>query len=277
MNHFSLIKLNCWSCNASLPDSAQFCPKCGAKQHDTHVKNENQLKYNLNQSFKQYLSDFLTQTFGFQRTKKLLKLYAQSDVFQKLLEGQIDVLTKEISSAPFHRHQYLMNRNFFPLVHNFVVVYGQQVLDFKLSDSILGYLWQRREEVDVLRMALDFLNFAYETDYTLHTDLQAMPPKHIKNAVNHFLFTDSGETILLICDVYLMRNFKNGFALTDRGIYWKEPMSKAFALSYDRIGALELTENWLNINGLFFNARMSLNIKLLLFLRVLVYLINREN
>ncbi len=276
LSHFDLVDLSCWNCRGQLPNSAVFCPNCGAKQFDDKVNTHDQLKINLQHSFKQYLNDFLYQNFGAFKSKKILAAYDSDTLFKNQLDRQIESMISSLQKNEPSFSQQLINRNFYALVHQFLINQDKTTLGFPLKENIVAYLWEKWQDLNLLRMALDFLDFANEDDLVVYTDLSRVPVKHVKNALNNFLFPEVEERILLICDVNFIRNFKNGFALTDRGVYWKEPISKPQSISYDRIGALELTENWLTINGLFFNARLSLNIKLMLYLRMVIYLKNKD-
>ena len=145
--------------------------------------------------------------------------------------------------------------------------------DIKFSRSVLNYLWEDWQRVDLQRMALDFLDFAHEPTLEVYNDLSQMSPKALKNTFKNYLFPEASERILLICDDSLLRNGKSGFALTDRGLYWKAPMSKPKAVHYEKIGPHEINENWAMINGHFFNVKLSLNVKLLLYLRMVQQLL----
>ncbi|NUO03787.1 MAG: hypothetical protein HUU01_24500, partial [Saprospiraceae bacterium] len=77
----------------------------------------------------------------------------------------------------------------------------------------------------------------------------------------------TGERIFFICDLSLLGNCKEGFALTEKALYWKSPLEKPRREALDQLFNLHRKENWITINDHFFNANPSLNIKLLKLLR----------
>ncbi len=50
--------------------------------------------------------------------------------------------------------------------------------------------------------------------------------------------------------------------MTDRAIYWRAPFDRARKLPYKEIRTLKKEEEWLTLNGHFFTANPSLNLKL---------------
>ena len=271
MDSRKLVHLTCWNCNSILPHQAIYCPDCGAKQFSDEKRSATK-RHHLDQLFKKYLTDFILQYFGQLRTKSYLQQFEQALEFQRLKDQQIEALLQQLN-APVHLHQRLINQNFNSLVHNFIVEHCPVFYDIRLSRSVLNYLWEDGQSVDLLSMALDFLDFAHEPTLEVYNDLNQMPSKALKNTFKHYLFPEASERVLLICDDSLLRNGKSGFAITDRALYWRASMSKAKVVYYEKIGPHEINENWAMINGHFFNIKLSLNVKLLLYLRMVQQLL----
>ena len=94
-----------------------------------------------------------------------------------------------------------------------------------------------------------------------------MPVEKVKNAGKFFLFPEIEERILFICDQSAFGSCKEGFAMTDKALYWKAYLEKAKVVHYDNIRILEKAKNWITINGFFFNVNQGINVKLLKLLR----------
>lgn len=50
--------------------------------------------------------------------------------------------------------------------------------------------------------------------------------------------------------------------MTDRRLYWRAPLSRAHCVAYKELNDLHFEREWLTINGYFFTANPSLNLKL---------------
>ena len=57
--------------------------------------------------------------------------------------------------------------------------------------------------------------------------------------------------------------------MTDRGIYWRAPFDRARKVSYQELREIKREKDWLTINGHFFTANQSLNLKLFKLLKKL--------
>lgn len=150
----------------------------------------------------------------------------------------------------------------------FLIRYCQDLLDVPLPESILKYQHLHKKEIDLFQMVLDYLDFAHESE-VVYTDFLVMPVEKLKNAGRSFLFPEKSEKILLICDQSLFGSCKEGFALTEKAIYWKAHLQKARQVSYSHIQRIEREKDWININGYFFNVNASINQKMLKLLKKL--------
>jgi hypothetical protein len=86
--------------------------------------------------------------------------------------------------------------------------------------------------------------------------------KKNKNACTSFLTADRKEKLLFICDLSLKGSCKEGFAMTDRAMYWRAPFDRPRAILYRDLRELRKDRDWLTINGHFFTANPTLNLKL---------------
>ena len=101
------------------------------------------------------------------------------------------------------------------------------------------------------------------------TALFGVPIDKLKNAGKFFLFPERDERILLICDQSLLGSCKEGFALTERGLYWKAQLQTARKVAYTALESVRREKDWLLINGDFFHANPSLDLKMMKLLKKL--------
>jgi hypothetical protein len=94
-----------------------------------------------------------------------------------------------------------------------------------------------------------------------------MPQEKLKNTFQSYLFTEREEMVYFICDLSITGNGKEGFAISNKRLYWRMPLGKSHSVSFDNINSIKHQEEWLEINGLFFNINRSLNMKVLRMLK----------
>jgi hypothetical protein len=59
-----------------------------------------------------------------------------------------------------------------------------------------------------------------------------IPEKHLAKAKKHFVNIEEGETVLMLFDTSLFSKGKNGLALTDRAVYFRDMFSSAVSVKY---------------------------------------------
>ena len=72
---------------------------------------------------------------------------------------------------------------------------------------------------------------------------------------------------MLIADQTIFGSCKEGFSLTEKGIYWKAHFEKANKVFFQEITSIKKEKDWITINGHFFNVSPSMNIKMMKLLR----------
>jgi hypothetical protein len=140
-----------------------------------------------------------------------------------------------------------------------------------LPEAILKYQGLKKEQIDLGQMISDYLDFENE-DESVFFDFVSMPAKKLKNAADSFLHPKKGEIIHFICDLSILGSCKDGFAMTNQCIYWEMPVEKKQRVYFSKIKKIKREEDWITINGIFFNANKSLNLKLIRLLKKLKYL-----
>lgn len=147
------------------------------------------------------------------------------------------------------------------LLDYFVIQFCPDLNGVMLSSAILKYEKVQPGKTDLSAMIRDFLDFDRE-DELFHFNFISMPKALLENACKHFLFAERREKVWFICDLSLKENCKEGFAMTDKGIYWRAPFDKPRSVMYYELREIKKEKDWLTINGHFFNANPSLNLKL---------------
>lgn len=162
------------------------------------------------------------------------------------------------------------------LLDYFIIQYCPDLNGVLLPSAILKYEHARPGKTDLWQMISDFLDFDHEEE-VFYFNFLAMPQELIANACKQFLKAEHREKVFFICDLSLKGNCKEGFALTDRGIYWRAPFDRAKQVYYPEISQVNKGKDWLTINGHFFTANPSLNLKLYKLLKKLRHWEIKEN
>lgn len=264
----------CHRCHNELPENARFCLNCGAEQKTAAASAPDpviidpkkdvpqqfseqfftHLKYRLQQEsdpdmFQAYSERVYESTYRDRISEKGKQLEQQ--VRQRETQGKLDV-------PKFNR--YVLD-TLQDMLDEFVIRHCADLNSVPLPEAILKYQQKEWSEISIYRMVMDYLDFDQESEKP-YTDFLKMPVEKLKNAGNHFLFPARKEKILFIVDTSLLGNCKEGFAMTEHAVYWKFPLQKARLVNYDRLEQIERVENWITINGFFFNVNPSLNLKM---------------
>lgn len=147
------------------------------------------------------------------------------------------------------------------LLDFFIIQYCPDLNGLLLPSAILKYEKAIPGKTDLWQMIQDFLDFEHEQE-VFYFDFITMKPELLANACKSFLFAERHERVFFICDLSLKSNCKEGFALTSAGLYWRAPFDRPRRVLYNEIGVVQKEKDWLTINGHFFTANPSLNLKL---------------
>ncbi|MFN7830395.1 MAG: zinc ribbon domain-containing protein [Bacteroidota bacterium] len=130
-----------------------------------------------------------------------------------------------------------------------------------LPSAILNYEKVNPGRTDLWKMIRDFMDFEFE-DEAFYFDFIGMRSDLLANACRSFLAADAKERVYFICDLSLRGNCKEGFAMTNKALYWKSVLDKPRMVSYSDLENVRVEKEWITVNGHFFNANRSLNLKM---------------
>lgn len=137
-----------------------------------------------------------------------------------------------------------------------------------LPDSILRHERTNRSNVRVPELIFNYLDLQNERK-RWHSDPNRMAEDKLKNASICFLHTAMDEQVFLIYDDSLLGNCKEGFAMTEFGLYWKAPFNKPRRIYYHNIDQVARHKDHLSINGFCFHINAAMDLKMFLLLRKL--------
>ncbi len=263
----------CNNCQKSIPADASFCPYCGTKQavSDIHTRSgaHGDFKFHktdVRKIFEKQLHAFLVKVFEKKRLPAYIERFQKDKNYIQHWRQQMDRVIEEVERIPPIDQERFLEFRFDGIIRQFIVQYCKSINPVPFNEAIVNYQQKTWTQLNLYRMVLDYLDFSNEKDTLVYTDFTRIPFDKLKNATQSFLFPGREEKVLLICDQTIMASCKEGFAMTDKGLYWRNPFSKPKSVFYRNLQHLERKDDWITINHLFFNANKTLNVKLMLLL-----------
>ncbi|MFN7115963.1 MAG: hypothetical protein ACK4TA_04145 [Saprospiraceae bacterium] len=268
---------NCHVCKTTLPDNARFCYNCGAPQTAATATPVRRLNYqaNLPQQIEEQFILAFRQRIEEEHLASQLQEYSErlyQSGFQEVVQRRAEQLAAQIQAMTAEEKlndsaiNALLENTFEDLLDYFVIHYCKDLNTIKLPEAILSYQGVPWADINLFQMVLHYLDFASENE-SVYTDFFAMPVDRLKNASQSFLFAQAQERIFFICDQSILGSLREGFSITDRGIYWKAHLEKARLVLFDNLQTIERKKEWITINNYFFNVNPSVNLKLLKLLK----------
>ncbi|MFQ5446327.1 MAG: zinc ribbon domain-containing protein [Saprospiraceae bacterium] len=206
-----------------------------------------------------------------ERHADYLQQFSKSD-FKKSVDLRIQQLTEEVVSlgSDFRKRDIkrLLAGAFEELLDYFIIRECAGLNETVLPEAILKYQGLPPGKLNLRQMVLDYLDFDREEE-SIFTNFVSMPSQKLKHAADSFLFPHKGEQLLFICDLSILGTCKEGFAMTSECIYWKVLLEKPQRVFYRKLDEIKRQEDWITINGIFFNANKSINLKLIRLLKKL--------
>jgi hypothetical protein len=209
--------------------------------------------------YSRYLEQFYFSNFN--RTVDLRARQLAAEYFEKANKQHppsIVMMEKELENA------------IEAIVQTHLVLNCRDINPVLLPDGMLRHERTHRgtlRNVGVLRnMIFDYLDFQNERKKPV-TDFIAMPEEKLKNASIRFLHAAMDEQVFFLWDDSLFgNNFREGFGMTEFGLYWKAPMDKPRRVYYHNIEHLTRQKDHITINGMYFHVNNAMDTKMLFLL-----------
>ncbi len=275
--------MNCKSCQATLPEGARFCPQCGAPQPQPQLQGPVEPLLDLSGDLPEQLNGLFMSTLKHKLLEEqpgtAFEDYAEllySSGFRDRLAQKYAHLSESLrllqdSGTPAQRLNHKIEREMDELTDQFVIHFARALNTINLPEAILRYQGPRsRTALPVGQAIFDYLHFSDQPKETVYTDFIQMPKTKLRNAGKSYLKTASrAERVLFICDQSLLGSCKEGFAMTEHGLYWKAQLQPPAHAHFAAAPTVAREKDWLLIDGHFFNANPTLNIRLMKLLRKL--------
>ena len=146
------------------------------------------------------------------------------------------------------------------LLDYFIIQFCPDLSKMVLPEAILKYEKGIKDQTDLWPMMQDYLGFDRE-DEQFYFDLISMNSDLLENACKNFLKAPKEDRILVVGDLSLKGNCKEGFALTEKAVYWKNAFGKARSAKFTELRHLKFGKDWILINGFFFTVNPNFNLK----------------
>lgn len=277
---------SCPACQEQNPLASVFCHHCGfhfeGKQHRERVY-EPQYRFDFNSDnvadqvkalFFKNLRNRVEEEHDIGRYSDYVERFYHSrflDIYTVRAEQvaeDIHIQWERFGQEAFPEIDRRIAHAFEGLLDYFIIQYCPDLNGMRLPEAILRYEQLQSGKTDLGVMVHDFLDFEFE-DEVVYVDFVAMPEHLLANACKQFLFAGRKEKVFFIADLSLKGNCKEGFAMTDQGIYWRMPFDKPRQVAYTELREIKKNKELLTINGHFFTANRSLNLKLFKLLKKL--------
>jgi len=223
--------MDCSNCNTTNPYDSRFCTNCGL---DFSIEKTNphtyKAKYPINFTEAVKISEQI-KVYFFRFFKNKIKEEQDLNRYDEYLKK---LYTSEYGKTLEMRMQHLAEETY--SIHASQETAVPQKVDVLLAKSFDSHL---------------------------------MPINKLKNASQAFLFPAKDEKIMLIADQTIFGSCKEGFAMTENGLYGKAHFESPQKVYYKDIREIKKEQNWIAVNGLFFNINPSVNVKMLKLLRKL--------
>lgn len=175
------------------------------------------------------------------------------------------ILADSIPLDPSERRRFI-ERTFAELMDYFLAAHCADLNPIDLPAAVMRYQGVPVTADNLFRVVYDYLELDRERE-PFYVDFVKMPTKKLRRAAKSFLFAQPDERILLILDQTLLGSVKEGFAFTDRALYWKPHLEPAASVALIDLQELKRQHDWLRINGKFFHVSRPVNLKMLYLLR----------
>lgn len=270
---------DCPACLEPNPLASVFCHHCGfhfeGKRHRTPVYSPRYpLTFEPDTITEQVKAMFFRSLRGRVEEEHDVNRYSAyvERFYQSKFREVYDIRAKQIAEDVMARWERFgtealpdidqrIDKAFEGLLDYFTIQFCPDLNGVLLPGAILKYEHAAPGKTDLWQMVQDFMDFEHEEE-PFYFNFVAMPRELMANACRQFLRASRNEKVFFIGDLSLKGNCKEGFAMTDRAIYWRAPFDQPRRVAYSALQQVAKEKDWLTINGHFFTANDSLNLKL---------------
>lgn len=281
--------VECPSCNTTNAGGAKFCMQCGCafSQNMSFPDGEYEARYPLNFEKIGQLAEQIEGHF-FAAMKRRISEEHVANKYQQYVtqfydsgfDQRFKLRAKQLAEETYTIHcrqdgtelpeiDQLLERTFDGLLDHFIIMHCAELNDIKIPENILKYQGKTKSEIDLNEMIFDYLDIESESKEKFYLDFISVPEHKIKNAWQSFLRADQKERLFMLCDQTVFGSCKEGFALTERGLYWKAHFNKSFAVHFENLQEIKKENDWITINGRYFHVNASFNLKMMKLLKKL--------
>ncbi len=288
----------CANCGVAVPAGAVFCPNCGHRLgveddlldledfplEETEDSPEPEVSVppalegsspsaeitplELRSELEDRLGERLSAYFGAEVLPDYLKRYRRDEDFHRIRDVSLQGLARYLNTEGVTQRMARRRRRdtLGELVEYFVVESGRTVHGDELfNQRLLRYQGADWKQVDLFRLVKDYLQLDGQ-ELRVYTDFVTTPPKVLRKATASYLRAGRDERVFFIVDQSLFGSGKHGFALTDSNIYWKNVLQPAGSATYTTLTIVEVKEGHLMIDGQYFDAGRTVNLRVALLL-----------
>jgi hypothetical protein len=277
----------CTACHAQTPSTSVFCHHCG---QSSESQNKRQQPYQPIYSLKPQRADLEAQIYRFffealrKRAQEEHNLAAHSAYVERFYHSRFLHVFKARSGeiAREIREIYHMNGNIDPqiadeflddqlqtLLDHFLIQYCPDLNRVMLPLEILQYEVVEAGKTDLSAMAHDYLDCARER-FPCYRELKRIPIEKLDTIRRCILRKAENETLVLLADLSIRSNGKEGFALTNLALHWKNTLGWAVRIPFAKIKTLVLEKDCLRINGHYFHVNTGINLKMYKLLKKII-------
>ncbi len=281
--------ITCPSCTTVNHGGAKFCGQCGCALSANHdfTPQDYTVKYPMKFDEVSSLSEQIGGHFFASLKKRIHEEHnpkRYSDYVSAFYDSNFDQKFKlkadQLAEEAYTIHckqddtilpeiDALLDRNFESMLDHFIIMDCKHLNQHPIPEVILKYENTNKNNIELSEMIFDYLDLDKEPNEKFYLDFISVPESKIKNAVQSFLFADKKERVYILCDQTVFGSCKEGFAITERGLYWKAHFNKAYGVHFENLQEVKKENDWISINGRYFHVNPSFNLKMMKLLKKL--------
>jgi len=206
--------------------------------------------------YSEYVQTFYDSGFNFYFSQRSRQLIDDLQLIPNLYPNDID-----------YQIDLLIDNTFESLLDRFITTHTQELNTWQPPD-VTRWELIKKEDLDVEKMIFDYLDIT-DDDTKHYLNFINVPLPKLKNAHKSFLFAEKTERLLVLSDQTIFGSCKEGYAITNKGIYWKAFFNKPNHYFFEELYDIRREQDWIKVNGQYFHVDEKMNFKLLKLLKKL--------